>query len=58
MDNAVNMNIRVTTQLKAALQQLADDNLVGNLSQLVNLICQDFVNNGRSVTVGSKKKGK
>lgn len=56
MTDPVNINIRVPGKLKAKLQTLADDTLVGNLSQLVNLICQDFIDNKRQITIGGKKE--
>lgn len=56
MTDPVNMNIRVPGKLKEQLQQLADDNLVGNLSQLVNLVCQDFIDHKRQITIGGRKE--
>lgn len=56
MTDPVNINIRVPGKLKAKLQTLADDTLVGNLSQLVNLICQDFIDQKRQITIGGKKE--
>ena len=56
MANTVTMNVRISEQLKKKLQRLAKKQLGGNLSQLVTLICQDFIDNGRQVTIGKQKE--
>ena len=52
----VNMNVRVPKKLRDDLQALANKHLAGNLSNFVNLICQDFVDNKRQITIGGKKE--
>ncbi len=51
-----NMNIRVSKKLKTELQELADKKFIGNLSYMVNLICQDFIDQKRQITIGGKKE--
>lgn len=51
----VNMNIRVDEMLRNQLQELADKNLSGNLSQLSQLIFQDFIDQKRQITIGGRK---
>ena len=52
----VNMNIRVDETLRDQLQELANKNLSGNLSQLSQLIFQDFIDEKRQITIGGKKE--
>ncbi len=51
-----NMCIKVDETLKKQLQELADKHLTGNLSQLSQLIFQDFIDNKRQITIGGKKE--
>jgi len=53
-----NLNIWVPKTLKTSLRKLANEQLGGNLSQLIVLICQDFLNNKRQITIGNNKKEK
>ena len=52
----VNLNFRVPKKLKDDLQRLADTHLAGNLSNFVTLVCQDFIDQKRQITIGGKKE--
>lgn len=52
----VNMNIGIDKTLRDKLQQLANKHLTGNLSQLSQLIFQDFIDQKRQITIGGNKE--
>lgn len=52
----VNLNVWIPKRLKTSLRKLAREQLGGNLSQLVILICQDFLDNKRQIIISNKQQ--
>ncbi len=52
----IHLNVSIDKKLRDQLQELANKNLTGNLSQLSQLIFQDFIDNKRQITIGGKKE--